>query len=210
VFLVLYVVVFFVVDATALCVSFMRYLWQDGRLWPEDAIRHFQAELAIPDERLVSRWIGLRLIEERTAEISQLVYYPFILLSLVLLSRSPVFDAWEMPASGKVLAACGAVVAMSCPGVLRWAAERARRVALEDIDTALLRANAQPEPQPATGRPGGGATPRQIELLRDQVASLRRGAFAPYSQQPVLKALLLPFATLGGTSLLEYLQLANM
>jgi hypothetical protein len=51
---------------------------------------------------------------------------------------------------------------------------------------------------------------KQLEFLRGKITRLRRGAFAPYSQQPVLKALLLPFATFGGTTLLEYLSLANM
>jgi hypothetical protein len=212
----LYFVVFFVVDATALCVSFVRYLREKASLWPEEAVRHFANELRIRDENLVTRWIGLRLVEERTAEINQLVYYPFILLSLVLLSRSPVFDVWQMPTSGKVLAVCGAVVAMLCAAALRWSAEKARRVALEELDTALLRANAPPDEESPAGlwlprrAPVEAATPRQIELLREQAAALRQGAFAPYSQQPVLKALMLPFATLGGTSLLEYLQLANM
>lgn len=39
---------------------------------------------------------------------------------------------------------------------------------------------------------------------------LHEGAFAPFWQQPLLKAVLLPFATLGGTSLLDYLALVNV
>ena len=34
---------------------------------------------------------------------------------------------------------------------------------------------------------------------------LREGAFSPYSQQPVVRAMLLPLGSLGGTALLEYL-----
>jgi hypothetical protein len=204
VYLMLYFVVYFVADAIWLCVSFMRYLWRDGRMWPEATVRHFMAELAIPDEHLVSRWIGLQLAEQRSKEINQLVYYPFVILSLVILSRSSVFDDWQMPMSGKVLMAGAVIVSMVSAWFLRRAAEKTRRAALEDIEKALLRAKALPED---TAPP---PTPRQLELMRDQAASLRDGAFAPYSQQPVLKALMIPFATVGGSSLLEYLQLANM
>jgi hypothetical protein len=212
VFLMLYFVVFFVVDATVLCVSFIRYLHKPSRIWPPDAVEHFMKVLNIRDSDLIQRWIGLKLVEARTEEINQLVYYPFILLSLVLLSRSPVIDVWQMPTSGVVLTVCGVIVAMLCARFLRWSAEKARRVMLDELDEALVRGNASTRPASSlrlAAAPSLTATPRQIELLREQTASLRRGAFAPYSQQPLLKALLLPFATLGGTTLLEYLQLAN-
>jgi hypothetical protein len=38
---------------------------------------------------------------------------------------------------------------------------------------------------------------RQIEGLRD-------GAFSPFSQQPVVRAMLLPLGGFGGTALLSY------
>lgn len=49
-----------------------------------------------------------------------------------------------------------------------------------------------------------------LELLRRQIDDLHEGALAPFSQQPLLKAVLLPIATLEGTSLLDYLALANI
>ena len=50
----------------------------------------------------------------------------------------------------------------------------------------------------------------QLELLQQRIEDLNIGAFAPFSQQPLLKAVLLPFAAVGGTTLMEYLALANI
>ncbi|MEJ8809524.1 hypothetical protein WKW77_00495 [Variovorax ureilyticus] len=47
-------------------------------------------------------------------------------------------------------------------------------------------------------------------LLESRFEDLHEGAFAPFWQQPLLKALLLPFATLGGTTVLDYMALANL
>jgi hypothetical protein len=41
-------------------------------------------------------------------------------------------------------------------------------------------------------------------LLR-RVDELREGAFSPFSQQPMVRAMLLPLGSLGGTALLQYL-----
>ena len=212
VFLMLYLVVIFVADATTLCVRFLRHLRGPLCLWPQAAIRHFEQELAFVDDGLIAHWIDLQFVAARTTEINRLVYYPFILLSLILLSRSPAFDDWQMPLSGKLLALLGALVAVLCAAALRKAAESARANALAEIDKALLRANGRQECAPGAAAEGArcAPTPRQLELLRDYAANLRRGAFARWSQQPVLKALLLPFATVGGSTLLDYLSLANL
>lgn len=66
----------------------------------------------------------------------------------------------------------------------------------------MLRADAcKAEGQPASA---------QLDLLRRRIEGLSEGAFAPFSQQPILRAVLLPFATLGGATLLDYLALANI
>ena len=39
----------------------------------------------------------------------------------------------------------------------------------------------------------------------ERIRSTREGAFAPFTQQPALHALLLPFGGYGGVQLVEYL-----
>ena len=51
----------------------------------------------------------------------------------------------------------------------------------------------------------GGNLPANWNCSCARVEDLREGAFSPYSQQPVVRAMLLPLGSLGGTALLEYL-----
>jgi hypothetical protein len=50
----------------------------------------------------------------------------------------------------------------------------------------------------------------QLELLSRRVEELRDGAFTPFSQQPLVRAMLLPLGSFGGTALLEYLLLPGL
>jgi len=54
--------------------------------------------------------------------------------------------------------------------------------------------------QPECKLDKGGRDP---EWLHRQ--ELREGAFSPFSQQPLVRAMLLPLGSLGGTALLGYL-----
>ena len=113
-----------------------------------------------------------------------------------------MFDAWHMPLVAIVMSALSIAIVLACVVLLRRAAEHSRARALNAVDEALLRAQECNAP----GRP----TPHQLELLRRMIADLNEGAFAPFSQQPMLKAIVVPFATWGGTALLDYMAAASI
>jgi hypothetical protein len=207
-FVAIYFLVFFVVDATAFCVSFVRGLRASpGADWPEDTLAEFEKELRIPRAYL-DKWIDLEFIALRTKCVTRLIYFPFIVLSLFLMSRNPIFDHWSMPTTGMVLVVLGAGVALACAVALRYAAEAARHEAIRDLSNEIIRLSAAP---PANSvRPAEPPNPAQLALLLDRMERLHVGAFAPFWQQPLLKAFLLPFAALGGTSILDYMALANI
>lgn len=213
--------IFFVLDATVFCIRFVHGLRVLGANWPHRTLKWFERKLDIPRGPHLDNWIDLQFVALRTRAVGGLIYYPFIVLSLMLLSRNPVFDDWYMPKGGVFLAVSCALIALSCAMGLRVMAERSRRHALAAIDNDLLRAaGGNSSALAAAARiwrapyalesPPRAPTARQLELLRERVEDLRDGAFAPFSQQPLLKALLLPFATFGGTTLLDYMALANL
>ncbi len=195
--------VFYVADATLFCVRFARDLRRMSGNWPARTIRHFEARLGALPPVLMDHWIDLRFLAQRTRCVTGLIYYPFIVLSLLLLSRNPVFDNWRTPTAALVLAGLSSAIVLGCVVALRQVAETSRATALDDINNALMRATAD---RPASAPV---AIP-QLELLRQQIEQLREGAFAPLLQQPLLKALALPFATFGGTALLDYVALTNL
>ena len=53
----------------------------------------------------------------------------------------------------------------------------------------------------------GKAGVAQLDRLSERVAALRDGAFAPYSQQPMVRAVLVPALTYGATAGLQFLHI---
>ena len=96
-----------------------------------------------------------------------------------------------------MLASLSFAIVLARAWALRQNAEWPRRLALDHLADAILRA------QGAYNGPLGG----QLERCRRASASCATGP--PYSQQSLLKALLLPFLTFGGSSLVDYLALAS-
>ncbi|MDM0073595.1 hypothetical protein QTH90_04325 [Variovorax sp. J2P1-59] len=209
----MFFLVFFVVDATVLCVRFVRGLLRLRRLhevaanWPEATLKKFEDEMGIPRAYL-ENWIDLQFVARRTHCVTLLIYYPFVVISLWLLSRSAVFDHWTMSVGTVAPAAVGAAVALGCAVALRLAAEDSRAHALEQVKNAVSTASAKVMPD--GGPPPASPSVEQLKLLQGRIENLHEGAFAPFWQQPLLKAVLLPFATLGGTTVLDYLALANI
>ncbi|MGY4829860.1 hypothetical protein ACVNIS_14925 [Sphaerotilaceae bacterium SBD11-9] len=201
-FLAMNFLIFCVADATLLCVRLVRELRWRSTNWPERSLSWFQSRLGPLPPALVDHWIDLQFIARRTQCVTGLVYYPFIVLSLLLVSRSAVFDNWRMPLALPLMSMLSIGVVLVCIVALRLAAENSRAHALTDVKEALLRAQARG----AVGEPA----PEQLKLLQGHIEGLRDGAFAPFAQQPLLKALVMPFATWGGTTLLDYMAMASI
>ena len=53
------------------------------------------------------------------------------------------------------------------------------------------------------------ATINYIEFVLDAVRSIRQGAFAPFTQHPVVRSLLVPFGGVGGIYLVDFLAKMN-
>jgi hypothetical protein len=207
-FIAIYFLISFVVDATTFCVSFVSGLRTHEANWPVATLDKFEHELQIP-RRYLDDWIDLDFIAARTKCVTRLIYYPFIVLSLFVVSRSSFFDHWHMPITGYVLGVLGATVALACAVALRYAAEAARGNAIEKLRNEIIRVSGEAPPANAVW-PAAPPKPAQLTLLLARMEHLHEGAFAPFWQQPLLKAILLPFAAFGGTSMLDYMALANI
>ena len=77
---------------------------------------------------------------------------------------------------------------------LRKAAEEARKVFLRRLNAKLLKAIGDKEKEGAD----------QIRELIKDVESCDEGAFAPVTQQPVIRAIMMPFGGAGLVTLLNY------
>jgi hypothetical protein len=215
-----------VADATVLS---WRFLWllKAGRTeYPAATVERFAAELGPelreraaapvaagyadrsqppagppPYNSLLDDWIDVRLIADHSAATGHLILFPFVLLALMIVARSRLFDNWQIGGSLLVMFALFVLWSIAMAALLKQGAEHARRMALERMNQDHLWLKGAG----AAYAPLADQFPRLIE----QVRNLRRGAFAPLFEQPLVRALLVPLGGAGGVQLLDLLLFAR-
>jgi hypothetical protein len=194
---------FFVIDAMVLNRRFIAQLMAATR-WPQKLVREYSGTIDVDGEVetcIVNR-LAIDLIAARTEVIGRLIYYPFILLALMMLSRLSYFDDWDLPVGLLVVFGMNAAGAVFAARTLRRSAERARQTALQHLQRIVFRASV------------GGETPEQQQRLAaahraiEEIEAVRTGAFGPFSDNPLVGALLLPGGA-GLVALAQYLPLTK-
>jgi hypothetical protein len=196
---------FFMVDATRQTLALARDL--EGPVsWPAQTLKSLGLDAWIAERAGQPAgadivWLDVRLIASVTRPVGNLVWYPVVVLILIALARHPLFDAWSLPPALILVMALAIAYAVGCAWTLRRAAEGVREAAVRDLKSAIWRAQ-------------GGAEGREcLEALRTMLAEVlatRDGAFRPFSQQPVVQALLTLVSSVSGLALLEYSSMANL
>jgi hypothetical protein len=135
------------------------------------------------------------VIGERSAAVGRLIFYPFFVLFLTIISRASLFDHWNWPVSLILIFGVNAAIAAYSVWALRRAAENARKVLLKRLNSKI-RYNT------GTKMPGLVET---LQELAHEIESTQKGAFAPITQQPLIHAMLMPVGAAGLSTLLNYL-----
>jgi hypothetical protein len=204
------VLLFSVTDAIWLCLRFTRELGRPvATKWPEEILARELKLYRLPPEVLAA-WLDVRFVAQWTRELLGIVYYPAVVICLMILARSSVFDRWEpLPLGLTIVVVVGLGFLATCAISLRRMAERVRANTRETLLQCLLRSQA-PAPRPLVPAPAdeAGATD-QLKSLLAEVEKLSDGAFAPLAQQPFLKAALLPLSGAGGLAAIEFLLLGH-
>ncbi|OQW35865.1 MAG: hypothetical protein A4E19_15520 [Nitrospira sp. SG-bin1] len=166
--LLLIVVIFLVLDVTRVTSVFVQKL--------------IKRELACssPAECLSK----LQLVAGLTARIDILVYYPAILIGLMLLARSGYIDNWHFPIGLAIVVGVGAAYVVASAICLRVASEDVRRQVMTELAERRL-ADLTPN------------SSQQIEQVMVTIRALKEGAFLPYTELPVFRAIALPSGAYG-------------
>jgi hypothetical protein len=125
-----------------------------------------------------------------------LLYGPFLIVALIVVSHSPVLANYGRSIPDVITLAVAVLIITICGVALRLSAETTRTEARRRLTERLI---------VAKGQASGAQTASQMELLLRRIDELREGAFSPFSQQPLVRAMLLPLGSFGGTALLGYL-----
>ncbi len=177
-----------ILDATLLCKTrLIEPLIGKTPVWSRDLVEG-DLHLSETDIPFWEQWLAVSLIGEHTEVVRRLIYFPFIVLSIMILSRNRLFDNFDFTPALLTIWAVISLLAITSVWTLRSRAEALRRSVIEHLSDELVRASAS---EPTRGE--------QLKLWIERLKQFRLGVFASPLNQPVVSAVLL-----GALSVLQF------
>jgi hypothetical protein len=187
---------FYVVDATRLCRRLIKIM-VGTTIWWSDRLLVREATQRGVDQAYVHEWIAVEFIAKRTAVISAMIYYPFVVVFLMGVARHSYFDRWDFPLGLMAIFGLNAAYAFGNGVFLRRSAEQAKRAAVAQLKSRL------------DGLSGEVVFKKekreQVERMAALIEDYQEGAFLPFTRHPLFGAIALPTGGTGLLFLLEYL-----
>jgi hypothetical protein len=128
----------YVFDATLFCLLFVNKLRRPKAEWPKATIMAFDDRMRLQPDLIVHDWIDLEFVAKRTACIGWLIYYPFLLIALLIVSRSSVFANYAPSPTILVVQGISLSVVFGCAIMLWWAATAARDAARQNLTDKII------------------------------------------------------------------------
>lgn len=136
-------------------------------------------------------YLDLQLVAERTRPITALAFYPFYVLALLVIARCGCFDQWIWPKGVIAVYGTAILLVLVSAMLLREQAENLRMAAIEHLR------GSGPEFTMDANSPKG--------KLAHEIGAIRKGSFAPFSEQPVMKSIYWLVSALSIGSVWQYL-----
>jgi hypothetical protein len=175
---------FYVFDALQLNSNFIRMFAQAVTTWEPAVTQKTRRDPPLTDVEL-SRYHSIRFVAQRTEAVAPLIWYPLIVLAIMFAARSSFFDNWTWPTSLILIFTLNAMWALGSAVFLRRAAEQLRETAVNSLQ--LLR----------TASYSSRVRHRAFDEIIAEIRDLKKGAFAPLSEQHFVRAIVLPAGFLG-------------
>jgi hypothetical protein len=188
------ILTFYVVDAIRLASNFIRIVTGGVTEWEQGVSVAGERIPPLTRKDLV-RYYDIAFVAERTEVVAGLIWYPLIVLAVMIVARSSYFDNWTWPFSLLLILCLNALWAFGAAVLLRRAAEQLRTEAISKLQSLRVASYNNPDRR------------QMFDELIDEIRALKKGAFAPLSEQPFIRAIILPSGGLGllavGQRLLE-------
>jgi len=195
--------VFYVVDTTLVTRRLLKRLAEKRTAWPAWVVRREADALGLkevaeggtgPEPRLADAMEGLidvQYASRHTEDLGGRFYLPFLVMLLMIVSRSRLFDNWGWPLSMILINVFGLMLVAACAFLSRRAARKVRDQALEHLDPHIVAARGR-------GR-SGGRRPNlaDLESIREAIMGVRRGAYARIFYDPAFLSILIPTVGYG-------------
>jgi uncharacterized integral membrane protein len=139
-------------------------------------------------------WEKIENIAKTTDNVGKMIYAPFIILLLMIVSRHPIFDHWGWPIPLILVILLSITGALYAAFMLRRTAEKFRRDVLRTLEDDYVETKL---------KEGDSKDANTIHFLITRIQSLNQGAFSSLSKNPILRAVLIPFGGVGALSLID-------
>ena len=133
----------------------------------------------------------MELVVRYTESVSPIAVLPFILMFLLIVARSPVFEGWVWTKEVLSLYAGFALYVLVQALRFQFEALRAKEGILDALDKYRFQVAGDPKES------------SRLEMVSDRIKGIRRGAFVPWTRNPIFQALLLPSGAYGVVALLN-------
>ena len=193
------VLIFIIADITHLSSHFIKLLKTEDVIWPKEILNAYIKKYGTSeDEALAKNKLKMDLISRLAGDVNSFIYYPFIILFLLILSRSHYFDNWHYTPLLFMIISFTAVIALGSAVRLRSAAINARDDFLEKLNFCYWQSIAH------DARQKNGEMHHGIRLLTEEIKNLNSGPFQPIGRHPIVLSLLMPLGSVGGLYVIEY------
>jgi hypothetical protein len=175
---------FYVVDAIQVNSNFIRMFAREVTKWSRGVIDRSHRSPPLTEKEL-SAYHEIFFVAQRTQIVAPLIWYPLIVLTLMIVARLSFFDNWTWPPNLVLIYVITAAWVLGSAILLRRAAEQLRETALHDLRRFRL-----------LGQESEAKRETFDELITE-IRDLKMGAFAPLTEQSFIRAALFPGAALG-------------
>ncbi len=193
---VMLILIFMVLDEFRMCIYWIQGLRRYQFDWGKIDVKKKTLRMGTFETGPDMEWVKIQLIAERTSEIGQLIYYPYLVIIIMLLSRNNYFDNWGMPPGLAIVISINVLLLFLTAMKLRREAENCRRSAINNLNMALLDEFA---PNNNENKEEKENYRNRIEKLLEDVQAIREGAFLPIREQPLIRASLPLLGAIGLT-----------
>lgn len=154
----------------------------DYLIWPPALHRHYRLLLNIKGNTC-NDWATIQVVSELTECVSKLIFYPFIVASVIMLARMSYFDNWVIRPGLLTIFQLIFISLFYCDYRLKVAAEGAGKNAVKRLRSLLIQQQ-------------GGSMPcqnvaQQLEQLIFLAKVEGEGIYKPFVQRPIFQGCLL-------------------
>lgn len=192
-FLLLWGLIFWIAYEAIACKQLIERIVIDQTEWSPEVRKKQKAMTGLPEKKL-NPYLHFVLITKLVKSINTIIYLPFILMLIIAIGRSNIFDNLGFSPALIVVYLLASVYLITILSLLRKSAEKQCVMVLQYYEDYRLRLAA------ISSRELGKA-----DNLLTEIRNAKQSTFVPFLQRPALLALLLPGGGIGLTSIVEYL-----